>query len=213
MPDSVEAVFALGEPIACCVHAADRFGTQPGDRVAVVGCGFMGLVCLQLAKLQGAGDIVAIDPVPYRRAMAEELGAHRSMTPTDLAADSALDDAFDLVIEATGVQPALDACGDLVAEHGRIVLIGYHQSNDGRRTVNMQQWNYKAIDVINGHVRRDDEKRAAMAKGIQLLEEGRLTTEPLVRQYALENVDQAFRDFDQNSPGLFKAVLIPETHE
>ena len=211
LPDTLDPVHALGEPIACCVHAGDRFGTQPGDRVAVVGCGFMGLVCLQIAKLQGAGEIVAIDPVAYRREMAEQLGAQRSLSPDDATIDDPWTGEFDLVIEAAGGQAALDLCGDLVAQHGRIVLIGYHESNDGMRNVNMKLWNFKAIDVVNGHVRRHDEKLAAMEKGIRWLSEGKLVMQPLVRQYALENVDQAFRDFEANDDGLFKAVLIPES--
>ena len=213
LPDSIDPVFALGEPIACCVHAGDRFGTQEGDRVAVVGCGFMGLVCLQIAKLQGAGEIVAIDPVPYRRAMAEQLGATSSTHPAELKIEDQWTGEFDLVIEAAGGQSALDLCGDLVAHHGRIVLIGYHESNNGNRNVNMKLWNFKAIDVVNGHVRRHDEKMAAMVKGLQWLAEGSLVTEPLVRQYALENVGQAFADFEANDDGLFKAVLIPDPDE
>ncbi|MEO1035922.1 MAG: zinc-binding dehydrogenase [Pseudomonadota bacterium] len=209
IPDTLNPIYALGEPIACCVHAGDRFGIQQGDRVAVVGCGFMGLVCLQIAKIQGAGEIVAIDPVPYRREMAERLGANRSMPPADALVDDPWTGAFDLVIEAAGGQAALDLCGDFVAQHGRIVLIGYHESNDGMRSVNMKLWNFKAIDIVNGHVRRHSEKLAAMEKGIRWLNEGKLATEPLVRQYTLENVDQAFCDFEANDDGLFKAVLIP----
>ena len=213
LPSGIDPVLALGEPIACCVHAGDRFGTREGDRVAVVGCGFMGLICLQIAKLQGAGDIVAIDPVPYRREMAEQLGATGSANPSDVEIDDPWTGQFDLVIEAAGGQSALDLCSDLVAHHGRIALIGYHESNDGMRSVNMKLWNYKAIDIVNGHVRRHDEKMDAMARGIQWLADGSIVTEPLVRQYALENVSQAFADFELNDEGLFKAVLIPAADE
>ncbi len=209
LPENVDPKFALGEPLACCVHASERFGIEPGDRVAVVGCGFMGLICLQLAKVQGAGGIVAIDPVAYRRDMAIELGADRALHPDDVEIEDPDTGMFELVIEAAGAAPAIDLCTDLVTQHGRIVLVGYHESNDGLRTVNMQLWNFKAIDVVNGHVRRHDEKMAAMRKGIQLLADGKLVTEPLVRLYALENVDRAFADFAANREGLFKAVLIP----
>ena len=209
LPDSVDPIFALGEPLACCVHASERFGTRPGDRVAVVGCGFMGLICLQLARLQGAGEIVAIDPVPYRRDMALRLGADRAIHPDDAAVDDPKTGAFEVVIEAAGVPSAVDLASELVTQHGRITLVGYHESNSGLRTVDMQLWNFKAIDVINGHVRRHDEKMQAMARAIDLLANGKLVTEPMVRLYELQNVDQAFADFAANQEGLFKAVLIP----
>ena len=209
LPVSVDPIYALGEPLACCVHASERFGTALGDRVAVVGCGFMGLICLQLAKLQGAGGVVAIDPVPYRRQMALQLGADEALDPADVEVADPDSGMFERVIEATGVQPALDLCTDLVTQHGTITLVGYHESNSGRRTVNMQLWNFKSIDVVNGHVRRHDEKMQAMAKAIALLADGKLVTEPLVRLYDLDDVDQAFADFAANQDGLFKAVLTP----
>ncbi|MEO0997390.1 MAG: hypothetical protein AAFX58_07705, partial [Pseudomonadota bacterium] len=74
-------------------------------------------------------------------------------------------------------------------------------------------WNFKAIDVVNGHVRRNDEKLAAMEKGMRLMAAGALLTKPLVRQYRLESVGQAFEDFAANKQGLFKAVLIPDNAE
>ncbi|MEO1201937.1 MAG: zinc-binding dehydrogenase, partial [Pseudomonadota bacterium] len=137
IPGDIDPVFALGEPVACCVHAGERFGLRAGDSVAVVGCGFMGLICLQLARLQGAGEIVAVDPVASRREMAESLGATRAIDPSEANVADPWSGQYDLVIEATGVQPAIDLCGDIVAQHGRIVLIGYHESNDGQRHVNL----------------------------------------------------------------------------
>lgn len=213
LPENIDPRFALGEPLACCVHASDRFGTRPGDRVAIVGCGFMGLICMQLVKIQGAGEIVAIDPVDYRRDMAMELGATRALHPDDMRIEDPQEGCFEVVIEAAGAAPAVDLCSNLVTQHGRIVFVGYHESNEGLRTVNMQLWNFKAIDVVNGHVRRHDEKMEAMRKGIQLLADGKLVTEPLVRLYSLDNVDTAFADFAANKEGLFKAVLIPSAND
>jgi threonine dehydrogenase-like Zn-dependent dehydrogenase len=206
----IDPVTALGEPLACCVHAAGRFGLVPGDRVAVVGCGFMGLICLQLARHQGAGLVSAFDPLTYRRDMAQRLGADVMFDPTVTRAKDVVEKhgVFDIIIEAAGTQSALDLCTDLVKEHGRVILVGYHQSQGGLRTVNMQQWNYKAIDVVNGHVRRGDEKLEAMRQAVELLRQGRLVTAPLVTTYDLDQVEQAFRDLSAGKQGLFKAVLL-----
>jgi threonine dehydrogenase-like Zn-dependent dehydrogenase len=88
--------------------------------------------------------------------------------------------------------------------------VGYHQYNRGMRTLNMQQWNYKSIDVVNGHVRRQDEKLEAMRGGIALLRRGHLQAEPLVTRYALHDIQQAFEDLEARKEGLFKVVLVPE---
>lgn len=209
LPSSVSPQTALGEPIACCMHAARRFGIMPGDRVAMVGVGFMGLICQQIAAYQGATSITAFDLVDYRRNMALELGAETTHDPTQLTTDlqQQLRDSFDVVIESAGSQSALNLCTDLVKEHGRIVLIGYHQSNQGMRNVNMQLWNYKALDVVNGHVRRADEKLEAMKEGIALMANGHIITEPLIEYYDLADIDTAFRQLDSQREGLFKAVV------
>ena len=94
-----------------------------------------------------------------------------------------------------------------VQQHGRIILVGYHQSNSGMRTVNMQQWNFKAIDVVNGHVRRMDEKLEAMRQGMELIREGHLDTRPLVSFYDFVDAGRAFQDLTGGKPGLLKAVL------
>ena len=47
----------------------------PGETVCVVGCGGIGLAAVNAAKIAGAGKIVALDPVPEKRALAEKLGA------------------------------------------------------------------------------------------------------------------------------------------
>ena len=210
VPHGVNPQFALGEPIACCVHASWRFGIKPGHSVAIVGCGFMGLICMQLAKLQGAGHILAIDPVKARQDMALSLGANAAMSPDDLEEFDPDIGLYDVVIEAAGVPAAINLSTDLVKQHGRVSLIGYHQSGDGKRTVNMQRWNLKAIDVINGHVRRMDEKFKAMVEGVNLIADGELKVEPLVRSYALSDIRIAFDDLFSNSDTLFKAVLIPQ---
>lgn len=210
VPEGMDPRFVLGEPVACCVHAADRFNIQEGAEVAIVGCGFMGLICMQLARLQGAGRIVAIDPVEYRRKMAAQLGAGETATPDEFQGFDPDVGLFDVVIEAGGVPSALNLSTDLVKHHGRAVLIGYHESNDGMRNVNVQRWNYKAIDVINGHVRRMDEKYDAMVRGVELIAAGKLNTEALVSEYRLGDIAEAFADINSPQARLFKAVLVPE---
>ena len=210
LPPEIDPVNALGEPIACCVHAGNRFGIRPGDRVALVGCGFMGLICLQLAKIQGAGFSCCIDPIRFRREICLEFSADVSLNPLEYSANDILKlyGEFDIVIEAAGTQSAIDLCTDLVAKHGRIILVGYHQSKGGIRTINMERWNYKAIEVINGHVRRQDEKIEAMRQGMELMRQGHLVIEPLVTTYSFMDIEQAFRDLTAGKEGLMKAVLI-----
>ena len=210
LPDTIPYQFAVGEALACCIHAADRFTFKPGARVALIGAGFMGLIPMQIARNRGAREIIAFDPLPDRRQLAAKLGADQTADPTAHTASDLLKTfgTFDLVIEAAGNQAAIDLATTLAAQHGMINLIGYHQSNQGLRTVNMEQWNFKALDIINGHVRREDEKRTAMSKAIDLLATGQITTEPLITPIPFSEIQPTFAKLDQTQPGLSKAALM-----
>jgi len=78
----------------------------PGETVAIVGCGGVGLAAVNAAKIAGAGRIIAIDPVAEKRDLARKLGA------TDTI-DSASDGAAGQIIEMTrgGVHHAIEAVG------------------------------------------------------------------------------------------------------
>ncbi|MBB4618720.1 Zn-dependent alcohol dehydrogenase [Sphingomonas abaci] len=78
----------------------------PGETVCVVGCGGIGLAAVNAAKIAGAGRIIALDPVPEKRAMAEKLGATHSF-------DSAAETVADEVVALTrgGVHHAIEAVG------------------------------------------------------------------------------------------------------
>jgi S-(hydroxymethyl)glutathione dehydrogenase / alcohol dehydrogenase len=78
----------------------------PGETVAVIGCGGVGLATINAAKIAGAGRIIACDPIPEKRALAMKLGA------TDVV-DALADDAAAQVLELTkgGVDHAIEAVG------------------------------------------------------------------------------------------------------
>lgn len=78
----------------------------PGETVAVVGCGGVGLATINAAKIAGAGKIIAADPIPEKRELAKKLGA------TDVV-DAMANDAAVQIVEMTsgGVDHAIEAVG------------------------------------------------------------------------------------------------------
>jgi S-(hydroxymethyl)glutathione dehydrogenase/alcohol dehydrogenase len=83
---------------------------RPGEDVAVIGCGGIGLAAVNAARIAGAARIVAIDPVPSKRALAERVGATHSFAPDE-------DRLKDQVVELTkgGVHHAIEAVGRISA--------------------------------------------------------------------------------------------------
>lgn len=204
VPPGVEPAEALGEPLGCVVEALRRTRLDTGDRVAVVGTGFMGLVLLQLLRHAGTRQVVAIDPRPDARELALVHGADAAAAPGE-AAGSAYESAFDVVVEASGTAPGLDLATALVRPHGVLSIMGYHQ---GLRTVDLHAWNWKAIDVVNAHVRDRARLRDSVRRGIDLVAAGRVDVGALVtHRFGLDEVDAAFAALVGKDPGFVKAVI------
>ena len=89
-----------------------------GERVAVVGLGVVGLLTIALLARFPLAALVAVDPLPQRRALALDLGAHRALAPDDLDAPA----SCDLVYEVSGAPAALNTALALAGYAGRVVI-------------------------------------------------------------------------------------------
>ncbi|WP_129793166.1 Zn-dependent alcohol dehydrogenase [Sphingosinicella sp. CPCC 101087] len=91
---------------------------KAGDHVAVIGCGGIGLAAVNAAKIAGAARIIAIDPVPAKRALAEKMGATDSFDPET-------DKLREQVVELTrgGVHHAIEAVGRIAAGEMALALL------------------------------------------------------------------------------------------
>jgi NADPH:quinone reductase len=115
---------------------------------------------------------------------------------------------YEVVIEAAGTQSALDTASALVAAGGRLVVAGFHQ--DGPRSVDMQGWNWRGIDVINAHERDSAVVVKAMREAAWLAAEGTLDVEALVtHRLPLEETARAFELAATRPDGFVKAVVCP----
>lgn len=91
---------------------------KAGEHVAVIGCGGIGLAAINAARIAGAARIVAIDPVPAKRALAEKLGATDSFAP----ADEGLREAV-VALTKGGVHHAIEAVGQIAAGELALALL------------------------------------------------------------------------------------------
>jgi threonine dehydrogenase-like Zn-dependent dehydrogenase len=203
IPEALRFEDAFGEPLACAMSAARRTRVELGDRVAIVGQGFMGLLILQLLRLKGAAEIVGIDLREDARRMGLRLGADR-VVPREEAED--LGD-FDVVVEATGQPDGLTLATGLVRLHGILSILGYHQG--GPRSIDMRLWNYKAIEVLNAHERRVDYRMDCMARALELARSERIDLSVLASHtFEIDDVDAAFDALASKPPGFVKAVIV-----
>ena len=117
---------ALFEPLSCAVGSVKRAPFQPGDNVAIIGAGPMGLLFALLYRTLGAGKIILLDVAPYRLEFAQEMGmdAALNVTQVDAAAEVKRLTGLgaDIVVDAVGNQ--MSQALQLARRGGQVILFG-----------------------------------------------------------------------------------------
>jgi threonine dehydrogenase-like Zn-dependent dehydrogenase len=200
-----------GEPLGCAMNIFERSDIRAGQCVAVVGAGFLGLLLTQLATHEGA-EVVALSRRSFALQRAREAGATVTLDSSDVGAATkqalALTGGrgYDRVIEVAGLQSTLDLASALTAEGSRLIIAGYHQ--DGLRQVNLQEWNWRGLDVVNAHERDRARYVYGMQRAVDAVLAGRI--EPfglLTHEVSLGNLNEGFQMMHARPPGFLKAVL------
>jgi L-iditol 2-dehydrogenase len=145
LPDEIsDAGGAMLEPLGIAIHSFDLGHVRVGSTVAIVGCGPIGLLAVQLARAAGATSILAVEPLPHRRQAALSMGADVALSPAEArsacaAAEAGADMAaaevaagsgstrkfgFDVAFEIAGNDDAVGLAMDLVRPGARVVLAG-----------------------------------------------------------------------------------------
>lgn len=202
-----EAVVMLSDILPTAYECGALNGrVSPGETVAIVGAGPIGLAALLTAQLYSPSAIVMIDLDAYRLHMSQRLGATsivNSGAEDAVARVLALTDGagVDLAIEAVGTPAAFDTCQAIVAAGGRIANIGVH----GKPVqLHLEKLWDRNIAVTTRLV---DAVTTPML--LKLLQAGRLHPARLVtHRYALDDVMQAYDTFtDAARVSAIKVIL------
>jgi L-iditol 2-dehydrogenase len=139
VPDEIDDVdVPLLEPLGVALHALRLATVRTGDSVAILGSGPIGLLLVQLARLAGAGVVIATDTLPHRVAAAEALGATALLVPPGDGGADAVAEALgsvavtgrtgghgaDLTFEAAGVPETIRDAIEVAAPGSRVALVG-----------------------------------------------------------------------------------------
>jgi 2-desacetyl-2-hydroxyethyl bacteriochlorophyllide A dehydrogenase len=129
IPDGLASKHAaLAEPMAVALHGITRGGgARPGTRWLVTGGGPIGFLSVAALRALGVDDIVVSEPHDRRRALCERLGA-RTVRPEDLPTPpmpyDLVDDPFDVALECSGNQRAMESALAQLKRAGTLVLVG-----------------------------------------------------------------------------------------
>ena len=166
---------ALAEPLACVWHAFEKAALIPGESVAILGAGPIGLMFLLLFKSAGAGKVLLVEPADFCRQQAEVLGADGAFNPkTENAAHeikAATGIGADIVVDTVG--SLLPEALEMVRFGGRVILFGLNQHAE--RTMQQYYPTRYEVTIIGSFI-----QRTAFPKVVRALESGIIPVEKLI---------------------------------
>ena len=178
------------EPLACCLRGVERAEVEPGDRVAILGAGPIGLM-LSACVADAGGKAEVVGGRPERR----------ELVPA-FAGESGDGDGADVVIEAAGTDDAWQRALELVRPGGTVLYFGGRES-DAELRVDAYRLHYEELTLRGAFHHAPRHVRAALA----FLASGAYPWERLVtHRVGLEGVPALFADPPRD---YLKAAVIP----
>jgi len=207
LPDSLSDVDGVMlEPLGVAIHTVDLGKLRVGMSVGVFGCGPIGLLIMQLARLSGAQTLIASDKLSHRLEAASALGATETVlagSRSELREVAAATNGHgvDVAFEVAGENEAVETAVAAVKPGGRVLLAGIPA--DDRTSFPASVARRKGLTIKL--VRR---MKFSYPRAIQLVESGQVDVRSLVTHtFPLEQAQQAFT-IAQRREGL-KVIIVP----
>jgi L-iditol 2-dehydrogenase len=197
IPDSITADDgAMLEPLGVAVHSVDLGKLKAGMSVGVFGCGPIGLLIIQLAKLSGASNIIATDKLVHRVEAAKVYGADHAFLAVD---NHELEDirtvtkgrGVDVAFEAAGVQDTVDVSVAAAVLGGKVILVGIPDHERIMFSASTARRKGLTIKLVR-------RMKHTYPRAIELVSKGLVDVRSLVtHRFPLEQAVEAFKTAEQ----------------
>lgn len=217
LPEEIRDSDAILEPLSCLISAVSKVKIPViGDRVAVVGCGYMGCGAISLLKARGA-YVVAVDIRKECLEDAKRFGADEVYSPDELPEEyfdvpgrgigfQSAGNGFKTVMEWGETSESLDLAIRMTRMCGQLAIGAYHTGE--KRLVDVQQLNVKAIDCLSTHPREKDINRTACENAIRMLADGSWNFKNVpTKVYPFAKFDQAQAELETKYGKYMKAMV------
>jgi L-iditol 2-dehydrogenase len=200
------SIAAAIEPLGVAIHAVDLGHIALGDRVAVFGCGPIGLLISRVAQLAGTRQVYVSEPLTHRRQAAVQFGAAVALDPSreDVVREilnRSDGEGVDVAFEVAGSQEATRQAVEAVRPGGTIVLIGYWKTEEV--TVPGILAMRKGLTIR--FVRR---MKQTFPRAMDLARRGVVDLKRLItHEFTLRDVAEAFIQAERRGPDLIKAII------
>lgn len=207
IPESLEITEApLLEPLSVAVHAVELTPNLEGATVAVVGCGAVGLLTLQVARLKGPKTVIAADLIPERLTLAAQLGADLAIRSDQKPTAAELlrltgGRGVDIAFEAAGPPEALRVCIEATRPKGHVTVIGVPSEDDYL----LPAQPLRRHELLLQFVRRQNEN---FPEAISLVRDGRVRLTPLLtHRFPMERAREAFELAERKEDGAVRVAV------
>ncbi|MDD4860260.1 MAG: alcohol dehydrogenase catalytic domain-containing protein [Dehalococcoidales bacterium] len=196
------------EPLACAIHGVQKAKVQFSDTVVLMGAGAIGLFMVQLLRLKGPKQIIVSDIDEYRLSLAKKLGADIVINPQkeDIVKKvRELTDKVgcDVVIEATGFPPAVEAALSMLRKQGRLMEFGVFADKTAIDFTIIGD--IKELEVTGSHLAPHTYPIA-----IRYLAQGLVKTGDIVtHNFPLKDVARAMETADKKLDRAIKVTMTP----
>ncbi|NJP52294.1 alcohol dehydrogenase catalytic domain-containing protein [Streptomyces sp. SBST2-5] len=200
LPDDADlTAAALLEPAACVAAAVLRAEVRPGERVAVVGTGTLGMLAVQFLRAYSPADLLVVGVRRDREGLSHRFGATRFRTTEDELPGDA-----DVVVEAAGSADAARTAAGLLRRGGRLVLTGIPAPGaEGLDPTDLVVRQLEVRTVFGA-------PPAAWAHAVRVFAAGLLDPLPLVtHQLPLDDFGHAVELVGSGDPKVGKVLLRP----
>jgi len=196
---------SLVEPLAVAVHAVKLAPLQKNDVIAIIGSGAIGLMTLLVIKNQGVRNIVVLDTLEYRLALARKLGATTTINvkKEDPIQTILKDGGADVVVEAVGHQETVQQGLAMVKKGGKVIVIGMLET---MMQLPMLDITVKELELQGSYGYTTDDFQQAL----KLIAQRKVDVRPLMTHLLpLENIKSGFELLSQSAENVIKVVLRP----
>jgi len=194
---------ALLEPLSVAVHACDRGVVKAGSHVLITGAGPVGLVCLLVARAQGATKVFLTDMLDHRLELAKKLGANGVFKANDpdllkkLAEEGGITHSF----ECSGHDAAISLCIKATSPGGKLMSIG--RGHAATQNIPLFEAADKEVDIIGSF-----RYHGTYAKALEIVATGQVNLKGLVsHRFSLEQVQEAFETAEVGKDGAIKVAI------
>jgi L-iditol 2-dehydrogenase len=219
--DSDPSRLPLAEPMMCVANIARIAKPEFGDRVAVIGCGYMGLLVIQALASPTLQLLAAVDVQNRRLELAQKYGAGLTINPArenleDAAFAATAGMMFDVVVEITGSLRGLDAAMSIIRladrvgpkGQGRLVLPSVYAKEEKWSLETGWNMMLRSPLVFVAHPRHAADIQDVMERGIAMYEKGKLRSDELIsHKIPFADIAGSFDILASGNPDYLKGVI------